>query len=267
MCSRIASVADRVSASLLCRQGPGVSKRFLTSVVPPANPFSSLSSSFVSPTRAELSIGAHWKRRQLKEKMSDDDNVPSRRLCYDGTRGAAIRVFKRDFLTKARAHFGKDDLEEKKELVQLRKENETLRMVEKELRKTGFLSESKEQFLKSVMVHVSEEIQLKLEEKEKVHRVKLAELEKVRTQLEDTVEEERMLFKKREGNFLKGLKTLDVLLKTSEQTIRDRDTRLADLLEPVVTDLTISHPTQGALDLNLESVDQTIMVTGEWFIH
>ncbi len=35
--------------------------------------------------------------------------MPSRRLCYDGTRGTAFRVFKRDFLTKARARFGKDD--------------------------------------------------------------------------------------------------------------------------------------------------------------
>ena len=41
--------------------------------------------------------------------MSEDDNNPSRRLCYDGTRGAAFRTFKRNFLTKARARFGKDD--------------------------------------------------------------------------------------------------------------------------------------------------------------
>ena len=42
--------------------------------------------------------------------MSEDDkDSHSRRLVYDGTRGAAFRTFKRDFLTKARARFGKDD--------------------------------------------------------------------------------------------------------------------------------------------------------------
>ena len=41
--------------------------------------------------------------------MVDDDNYSSKRLVYDGTRGAAFRTFKRDFLTKARARFGKDD--------------------------------------------------------------------------------------------------------------------------------------------------------------
>jgi hypothetical protein len=41
--------------------------------------------------------------------VDDDKDYNWKRLVYDGTRGASFRTFKRDFLTKARARFGKDD--------------------------------------------------------------------------------------------------------------------------------------------------------------